>query len=126
MKTLYSILAALLLITANSYGQLQDDGQKSKSEIILTTRQGLGDYERSSYNEIKAFYLPLLSELEINCSGEGVVSVYLFNSRNQMCGYAEYDSEENPVGRLDVPKQSGTYHIVIITDKSYSEGTFAK
>lgn len=35
MKTLYSILAALLLITANSYGQLLDDGQKSKSEIIL-------------------------------------------------------------------------------------------
>ncbi len=126
MKTLYSILAALLLITANSYGQLLDDGQKSKSEIILTTRQGLGDYERSSYNEIKAFYLPLLSELEINCSDEGVVSLYLFNSRNQMCGYAEYDSAENPVGRLDVPKQSGTYHIVIITDKSYSEGSFAK
>ena len=49
MKTIYSILVALLLMTANSYGQLlQDDGQKSKSEIILTTRQGLGDYERSS------------------------------------------------------------------------------
>lgn len=43
-----------------------------------------------------------------------------------MCGYAEYDSAETPVERLDVPKQSGTYHIVIITDKSYSEGTFVK
>lgn len=127
MRTIYSILVALLLMTANSYGQLlQDDGQKSKSEIILTTRQGLGDYERSSYNEIKAFYLPLLSKLEINCPAEGLVSVYLFNFRNQMCGYAEFDSSETPVEWLDVPKQSGTYHIVIITDKSYSEGTFVK
>lgn len=70
--------------------------------------------------------MTISSELEICCIDEGTVSVYLFNFRNQMCGYAEFDSSETPVEWLDVPKQSGTYHIVIITDKSYSEGTFVK
>lgn len=43
-----------------------------------------------------------------------------------MCGYAEFDSSVISFERLDVPKESGTYHIAIITDRSYSEGTFTK
>ena len=55
-----------------------------------------------------------------------MVMIYLFNSRNQLCGYAEFNSSETPFERLDVPKQAGTYHIAIITDRSYSEGSFVK
>lgn len=97
-----------------------------KVSIDLQTVKDKNHYERDLYDSIKADYYFRGSRLEISCADEGVVSVYLFNSRNQMCGYSEYDSAENPIGRLDVPKQSGTYHIVIITDKSYSEGSFAK
>lgn len=46
----------------------------------------------------------------------------MLNSR----GYAEFDSSVISFERLDVPKESGTYHIAIITDRSYSEGTFTK
>ena len=96
-----------------------------KQDVVITTKNK-NIYDRDGSHRIEVFLMTLSSELEIYCMDEGVVSVYLFNSRNQMCGYAEYDSAENPVGRLDVPKQYGTYHIVIITDKSYSEGTFNK
>ena len=70
--------------------------------------------------------MTLSSEIEVCCSDEGNVVIYLFNSRNQMCGYAEFDSTMTASERLDVPKQSGTYHIAIITDMSYSEGSFTK
>ena len=59
-------------------------------------------------------------------SNEGNVAIYLFNSRNQMCGYAEFDSSVMSFERINVPKESGTYNIAIITDKSYSEGSFTK
>lgn len=101
----------------------QDDVEREK--VIVCTKDK-SVYDRAGTYSIEVFLLPLLSELEINCSDEGNVAVYLFNFRNQLCGYTEFDSSVTSFERLDVPKESGTYHIAIITDKSYSEGTFTK
>lgn len=125
MKLKLVLFLALLLfggVTAKANIAYDND---IKKEVVVVT-QDKSNYDRSQPDFITVFYLPLSSEIEVNCTNEGHVSVYLFNSRNQMCGYAEYDSAETPVERLDVPKQSGTYHIAIITDKSYSEGSFTK
>lgn len=100
------------------------DDNVVKKEIIVN--QDKSDYDRSDSYNIKVYYLPLSSEIEVNCLGQGEVSVHLFNSRNQLCGYTEFNSSETPFERLDVPKQAGTYHVAIITDRSYSEGSFVK
>lgn len=58
MKTIYSILVALLLMTANSYGQLlQDDGQKSKSEIIMWKKLLLFPHNVYTFEKLKLFLL---------------------------------------------------------------------
>lgn len=119
-----SVALMLFAICTSASAQCASDNIVKQDVVITTKNKNI--YDRDGSHRIEVFLMTLSSELEIYCMDEGVVSVYLFNSRNQMCGYAEYDSAENPVGRLDVPKQSGTYHIVIITDKSYSEGSFAK
>lgn len=123
-RILTSFLALLFIGAITSKANLTFDNIIKKEVVVKTEDQSI--YDRSQPDFITVFYLPLSSEIEVNCPDEGHVSVYLFNSRNQMCGYAEYDSAETPVERLDVPKQSGTYHIAIITDKSYSEGSFTK
>lgn len=129
MKINYLMLALLASCLASfSLCCLADAKEETPDKITieLQTVKDKNHYERDLYNSVLAYYYIVADQLEVSCTGEGNVTAYLFNSCNQMCSYAEYDSEENPVGRLDVPKQSGTYHIVIITDKSYSEGTFAK
>lgn len=118
-------VALMLLAICPSASALRASDDIVKKDVVITT-QNKNIYDRDGSHGVEVFLMTISSELEICCIDEGTVSVYLFNSRNQMCGYAEYDSAETPVERLDVPKQSGTYHIVIITDKSYSEGSFAK
>lgn len=118
-------VALMLLAICLSASALRASDDIVKKDVVITT-QNKNIYDRDGSHGVEVFLMTISSELEICCIDEGTVSVYLFNSRNQMCGYAEYDSAETPVERLDVPKQSGTYHIVIITDKSYSEGTFVK
>lgn len=115
----------MLLAICPSASVLRASDDIVKKDVVITT-QNKNIYDRDGSHGVEVFLMAVSSELEICCIDEGTVSVYLFNSRNQMCGFTEYNSAENPVERLDVPKQSGTYHIVIITDKSYSEGTFAK
>lgn len=122
---LASFLALLFFGAITAKANLTFDNIIIKKEVVVKT-QDKSNYDRSQPDFITVFYLPLSSEIEVNCPDEGLVSVYLFNFRNQMCGYAEFDSSDTPVEWLDVPKQSGTYHIVIITDKSYSEGSFTK
>lgn len=118
-------VALMLLAICPSASALRASDDIVKKDVVITT-QNKNIYDRDGSHGVEVFLMIISSELEICCIDEGTVSVYLFNSRNQMCGYAEYDSAETPVEWLDVPKQSGTYHIVIITDKSYSEGTFVK
>lgn len=125
MKRILASFLALLFIGAIAAKANLTFDNIVKKEVVVKT-QDKSNYDRSQPDFITVFYLPLSSEIEVNCPAEGLVSVYLFNFRNQMCGYAEFDSSETSVERLDVPKQSGTYHIVIITDKSYSEGSFTK
>lgn len=127
MKKKLIILVQFVLLTigintnaTTSYDDIE------KKEVVLVTQDKSSHYDRSSYSCTKVFLLTLSSEIEVCCSDEGNVVIYLFNSRNQMCGYAEFDSTMTASERLDVPKQSGIYHIVIITDMSYSEGSFTK
>ncbi len=127
MKSFYSLLVALLLLSvANGMkaSSVIDDG--NKKEIILINRGIENHNERSLYHNVEAFYCLQTEDVEVTCYDEGSVAVYLFNSRNQMCGFTEFDSSVVTCERLDVPKGSGTYHITIITDKSYSEGSFTK
>lgn len=124
-KELYYFSGSYAIGYMPSASALRASDDIVKKDVVITT-QNKNIYDRDGSHGVEVFLMTISSELEICCIDEGTVSVYLFNSRNQMCGYAEYDSAETPVERLDVPKQSGTYHIVIITDKSYSEGTFVK
>lgn len=123
-RILASFLALFFIGAITAKANLTFDNIVKKEVVVKT--QDKSNYDRSQPDFITVFYLPLSSEIEVNCPDEGLVSVYLFNFRNQMCDYAEFDSSETPVEWLDVPKQSGTYRIVIITDKSYSEGSFTK
>lgn len=127
MKKKLLILAhfVLLTIVTNMYA-LNSYDDIVRKEIVVVTQDKSSHYDRSSSSCIKVFLLELSSEIEVCCSDEGNVVIYLFNSRNQMCGYAEFDSTMTASERLAVPKQSGIYHIAIITDMSYSEGCFTK
>lgn len=127
MKKKLIILVQFVLLTigintnaTTSYDDIE------KKEVVLVTQDKSSHYDRSSSSCTKVFLLTLSSEIEVCCSDEGNVVIYLFNSRNQMCGYAEFDSTMTASERLAVPKQSGIYHIAIITDMSYSEGCFTK
>ncbi len=124
MKRLLLSLFALVTIGIFTTRANYTDDNVVKKEIVVN--QDKSDYDRSDAYNIKVYYLPLSSEIEVNCLGQGEVSVHLFNSRNQLCGYAEFNSSETPFERLDVPEQAGTYHVAIITDRSYSEGSFVK
>lgn len=115
-----------LLVAADTLSAASISDENDKKEIVLIKRDIEKNIERSGFDGVMAFYCSFASEIEINCSNGGDVAVYLFNSRNQMCGYAEFDSSVISFERLDVPKESGTYHIAIITDRSYSEGSFTK
>lgn len=123
-RLLLSLFALVIIGVFTTRANCTTDDNVVKKEIVVN--QDKSDYDRSDPYSIKVYYLPLSSEIEVNCLDQGCVAVYLFNSRNQMCGYAEFDSSVISFERLDVPKESGTYHIAIITDRSYSEGTFTK
>lgn len=99
---------------------------EDKISIEIQTIKDKNDYERDLFHRIQVYYYVNQSSLEITCYNKGMVMVYLFNSRNQLCGYVEFNSSETPFERLDVPEQAGSYHIAIITDRSYSEGSFVK
>lgn len=121
LLSLFALVAIGVFTTRANY---TTDDNVVKKEIVV--HQDKSDYDRSDPYSVKVYYLPLFSEIEVNCLDQGGVSVYLFNSRNQMCGYAEFDSSVISFERLDVPKESGTYHIAIVTNRSYSEGSFTK
>lgn len=123
-RLLLSLFALVIIGVFTTRANCTTDDNVVKKEIVVN--QDKSDYDRSDPYSIKVYYLHLSSEIEVNCLDQGGVAVYLFNSRNQMCGYAEFDSSVISFERLDVPKESGTYHIAIITDRSYSEGTFTK
>lgn len=129
MKKVISILVLSISFMCGLFisGQMKAaEKDEEKISVEVQTVKGKNDYERDLNERIQVYYYYLSNFLEINCCGEGNVICYLFNSRNQMCGYAEFDSSVISFERLDVPKESGTYHIAIITDRSYSEGTFTK
>lgn len=127
MKRFYLFLMVFaLLAAADTLSAASVSDENDKKEIVLTKRDIEKNIERSSFDGVMAFFCSGASEVEINCSNEGNVAIYLFNSRNQMCGYAEFDSSVMSFERINVPKESGTYNIAIITDKSYSEGSFTK
>ena len=129
MKKVISILVLSISSMCGLFinGEVKATEQdEEKVSVEIQTVKGKNDYERDLNNRIQVYYYRLSNFLEITCSGEGNVICYLFNSRNQLCGYSEFDSAETLFERIDVPKESGTYHIAIITDKSYSEGSFTK
>lgn len=129
MKKVISILVLSISLMCGLFisGQMKAaEKDEEKISVEVQTVKGKNDYERDLHDQIQIYYYRLSNFLEITCSGEGNVFFYLFNSRNQLCGYSEFDSAETIFERIDVPKESGTYHIAIITDRSYSEGSFTK
>jgi hypothetical protein len=124
LKRFLSLLAFIVIGILTAGADLSDD-TIVKKEIIVTS-QDKSNYDRNAPCCINAFYLPMSSEVEVSCFGEGVVTVYLFNSRNQLCGYADFDSSETYLEKMDVPSQSGMYYLIIITATTYSEGSFSK
>lgn len=129
MKKVISILVLSISFMCGLFinGEVKSaEKDEEKVSVEIQTVKGKNDYERDLNNRIQVYYYRLSNFLEITSSVEGNVICYLFNSRNQLCGYSEFDSEETLFERIDVPKESGTYYIAIITDKSYSEGSFTK
>lgn len=129
MKRLSLLFALSVIYFVNlvfcCYANAKDEVE-DKISIEIQTIKDKNDYERDLFYNIQVYYYVNQSSLEITCYNEGMVMIYLFNSRNQLCGYSEFNSSETPFERLDVPKQAGTYHVAIITDRSYSEGSFVK
>lgn len=118
MKKVISILVLSISFMCGLFisGQMKAaEKDEEKISVEVQTVKGKNDYERDLNERIQVYYYYLSNFLEINCCGEGNVICYLFNSRNQLCGYSEFDSTETLFERIDVPKDSGTYHIAIIT-----------
>lgn len=121
------LLSACCVLCVNiAFADNPPSTDPAKKDINLTTYVRESKPERDMTHDIQAFYLSPLSELEIECFEEGYVTVSLFNSHNRLCGYTEFDSSEFPIGRIDVPKTSGTYYVMIQTSYTYAEGVFVK
>lgn len=126
------VISILVLSFPLMYGLLKCGQMKAaekdeeKISVEIQTVKGKNDYERDLNDRIQVYYYCISNFLEVTCYGESDVICYMFNSRNQLCGYAEFDSSVTSFGRIDVPEESGAYHIVIITSRSYYEGSFVK
>lgn len=81
MKRLSLSLFALVIIGVfTTRANCTTDDNVVKKEIVVN--QDKSDYDRSDPYSIKVYYLPLSSEIEMNCLDQGGVAVYLFNSRS--------------------------------------------
>lgn len=134
MKKLTKILTVLITmfvgISSVTVARADDNGNGGtyikKKDIIIVTLPNSRHFERSMKPTLDAYYYPSLNEVEIEAFGQGNVLVCVFDMRGQMCGYAEYNSDERPVEHVELTAVSGLYRIIIYTDKSYSEGLFLR
>ena len=79
-RLLLSLFALVLIGVFTTRANCTTDDNVVKKEIVVN--QDKSDYDRSDPYSIKVYYLPLSSEIEVNCLDQGGVAVYLFNSRS--------------------------------------------
>lgn len=127
-KILTVVITMLVGISSVAFARTDDNGSVSvkKKDIIIVSIPNSRHFERSMKPTLDAYYYPSLNEVEIEAFGQGNVLVCVFDMQGQMCGYAEYNSDERPVERVELTAVSGLYRIIIYTDKSYSEGLFLR
>lgn len=79
-RLLLSLFALVIIGVFTTRANCTTDDNVVKKEIVVN--QDKSDYDRSDPYSIKVYYLPLSSEIEVNCLDQGGVAVYLFNSRS--------------------------------------------
>lgn len=79
-RLLLSLFALVIIGVITTRANCTTDDNVVKKEIVVN--QDKSDYDRSDPYSIKVYYLPLSSEIEVNCLDQGGVAVYLFNSRS--------------------------------------------
>ena len=77
-RLLLSLFALVIIGVFTTRANCTTDDNVVKKEIVVN--QDKSDYDRSDPYSIKVYYLPLSSEIEVNCLDQGGVAVYLFGS----------------------------------------------
>ena len=86
MKKVISILVLSISLMCGLFisGQMKAaEKDEEKISVEVQTVKGKNDYERDLHDQIQIYYYRLSNFLEITCSGEGNVCVYIIGKTNR-------------------------------------------
>lgn len=99
-----------------------DDTNKTKEEVrIIKGTSITEEVDRSVFSYINVYYVQKLNLVEIIYDGIGDADVYVLDCHGNIISMNAL-LEGNNVCYIDLPTISGTYFIIIVSDKFYGEG----
>lgn len=125
----FTIIIVATIATINTFAASFIDNVTSSTqqEVILKKVPGLGQgYGRGITGVLYAYYHPILSQVEVVCHDEGIVSAYIINNEGQTCDLIEFDSSVINTVFLSVPDECGTYSLIVYSEATYAEGVVIK
>ncbi|MBQ8420848.1 MAG: hypothetical protein IJX11_01130 [Bacteroidales bacterium] len=110
-------LATGVSIASTTYDESRKVENLIKSQIGSSSQH----IDRSIGPVLEAYIYESSRQIEVVCSGEGIVTAYIVDVNGGVYDIVEFDSETCFSGRLNIPINMGAFYLVIYTEHTYAE-----
>ncbi len=119
------IVLMTLLIATNLVAVERTDSTESKRIEMDRKNLSTNEVERSIDSSIiEAVYYSDLKQVQVSLFNIGEAEIYIVNSQNQVINSVTVDTNLYNVTDLNVYGASGTYYLIVISERCYAEGEF--
>lgn len=98
-----------------------DESRKVENLIKSQIGSSSQHIDRSIGSMLEAYIYESARQIEVVCSGEGLVTAYIVDVYGNVHDNVDFDSESCFSSRLNIPINMGTFYLVIYTEHTYAE-----
>lgn len=119
--TLLLIFVCALTIGVSSASTTYDESRKVENLIRSQIGSSSQHIDRSIGSMLEAYIYESTRQIEVVCSGEGLVTAYIVDFYGSVYDNIEFDSETCFSGSLNLPVNIEAFYLVIYTEHTYAE-----
>lgn len=119
--TLLLIFACTLTMGVSTASTTYDESRKVENLIKSQIGSSSQHIDRSIGSMLEAYIYESARQIEVVCSGEGLVTAYIVDVYGNVHDNVDFDSESCFSSRLNIPINMGTFYLVIYTEHTYAE-----
>ena len=119
--TLLLIFVCSLTMGVSTASTTYDESRKVENLIKSQIGSSSQHIDRSIGSMLEAYIYESARQIEVVCSGEGLVTAYIVDVYGNVHDHVDFDSESCFSSRLNIPINMRAFYLVIYTERTYAE-----